>query len=82
MRNMLRLPDVKQRLGLSEPTIYRHMKDGLLPKCVCVGPRAVAWPSDEIEAITSARVSGKDDAAIRALVKELTAARAAVAVAA
>lgn len=75
MRMMLRLPSVMQQLGLAESTIYARMKDGLLPRGVPLGPRAVGWPADEIDAITAARIAGKGDAEIRELVKDLITAR-------
>ena len=36
-----------------------------------LGPRAVGWPSNEIEALNAARISGKTDTQIRELVETL-----------
>lgn len=74
-RVILRLPAVKAGSGLSRSTLYARMKDGLWTRPVHLGPRAVGWPSDEVAAINAARIAGKDDAAIRALVVRLEAAR-------
>jgi hypothetical protein len=42
---------------------------------VSLGARAVGWPSDEVDAINSARIAGKTDEEIRALVAKLEADR-------
>jgi prophage regulatory protein len=68
---ILRLPAVKADTGLSRSTLYAQMKQGLLPRPVHLGPRAVGWPSEEIQAINAARIAGKSDAEIKALVKRL-----------
>jgi len=77
--SILRLPKVKAYSGLSRSTIYARIKCGLWPRPVNLGPRAVGWPADEVAAINSARISGKDDKEIRALVVKLEAARKAAA---
>lgn len=46
--DLWRLPVVMAKTTFSEPSIYRLMKSGLFPKPVKIGPRAVAWRSDEI----------------------------------
>lgn len=77
MQGILRLPAVMQKLGRAESTVYSDIKEGLLPKPVRIGPRAVGWPEAEIDAIISARIAGKTDEQVCGLVKELTAARTA-----
>ena len=74
-RTILRIPAVKNESGLSRSTIYLRIKEGLWPKPVSLGLRAVGWPSNEVEAINEARIAGKSDAEIRKLVKQLEAAR-------
>ena len=74
---ILRLPAVQARLGLGRSTIYAHIDDGLCPKPVKLGARAVGWPSSEISAITAARVAGMSDQDIRTLVERLNEARTA-----
>ena len=76
---ILRLPAVQARLGLGRSTIYAHIDDGLCPKPVKLGARAVGWPSSEISAMTAARIAGQSDDQIRALVVKLEAARNATA---
>jgi prophage regulatory protein len=72
---ILRIPAVKSESGLSRSTIYLRISQGLWTKPVSLGARAVGWPSDEVEAINAARISGKTDEEVRALVARLEAAR-------
>lgn len=78
-QTILRLPAVKADSGLSRSTLYARIKGGLWTRPVSLGPRAVGWPSDEVAALNAARIAGKDDVAIRALVARLEAARKAAA---
>ncbi len=75
MTNILRLPAVKSESGLSRSTIYLRIAQGLWTKPVSLGARAVGWPSGEVAAINAARIAGKSDEEIRALVVKLEAAR-------
>ncbi|WP_199774851.1 helix-turn-helix transcriptional regulator [Pseudoalteromonas sp. T1lg48] len=43
---------------VSVPTFYRKVAQGLMPKPVKLGPRAVAWLKDEIIAVNQALVLG------------------------
>jgi prophage regulatory protein len=74
-RNILRIPAVKFQSGLSRSTIYQRISEGLWTKPVSLGARAVGWPSDEVDAINSARIAGKTDDEIRILVAKLEADR-------
>lgn len=74
-RSILRLPAVKSESGLSRSTIYLRVSQGLWTRPVSLGARAVGWPSDEVEAINTARIAGETDDEIRILVKKLEAAR-------
>jgi len=75
---LYRRPIVEQATGDSRTTIYRKIKDGLFTRPVKIGGYRVAWPANEIEAINKARIAGKTDEEIRALVIKLEAARAGV----
>jgi prophage regulatory protein len=75
---ILRLPSVKSESGLSRSTIYLRISQGLWTKPVSLGARAVGWPSGEVAAINAARIAGKTDEEILALVIKLEAARKAV----
>lgn len=70
-----RLPAVQAVFDLAQSTIYLHVSQGLLPKPVSLGPRAVGWPADEIDKIITARIAGKGEADIKSLVSSLMAAR-------
>ena len=74
-RTILRIPAVKSYSGLSRSTIYLRIAQKLWTKPVSLGARAVGWPSDEVEAINAARIAGKSDEEVRALVAKLEAAR-------
>ena len=68
---ILRLPAVKAESGYSRSTIYLRISQGLWPKPVSLGPRCVGWPAHEVAAMNAARIAGKADAEIRALVVRL-----------
>ena len=70
-----RLPALQAVFDLAQSTIYLHVSQGLLPKPVSLGPRAVGWPADEIDQIINARIAGKSEGDIKSLVVSLTAAR-------
>ncbi len=72
---ILRLPVVLKERGRSRSAHYLDIQQGLFTRPVQIGLRAVGWPSCEIEAINAARIAGKTDAEIRALVVKLEAAR-------
>ena len=74
-RTILRIPAVKSESGLSRSTIYLRVSQGLWTRPVSLGARAVGWPSDEVEAINAARIAGKTDEEVRALVLNLEVAR-------
>lgn len=72
---ILRFPAVKAETGHSHSTHYLRITQGLFTKPVSLGARAVGWPSSEVSAINAARIAGKTDEEIRALVAKLEAAR-------
>ena len=46
---LIRLPEVRQRVGLGRSTIYRLMEVGSFPRARKLGPRAIAWSECEID---------------------------------
>lgn len=76
---ILRLPAVKAESGYSRSSIYLRISQGLWPKPVSLGARAIGWPADEVAAMNAARIAGKTDDDIRRLVTRLEAARTAAA---
>ncbi len=76
---ILRLPAVLKRRGRSRSSHYADIKAGLYVKPVLIGLRATGTPDNEVDALNAARISGKTDEEIRALVLKLQAARKAAA---
>ena len=54
--NILRLPDVINRVGLCRASIYLRIEQGKFPKQISLGARAVGWLESEIDAWLVARV--------------------------
>lgn len=73
---ILRRRQVQAESGLSRSTIYLRISQGLWPKPVSLGARAVGWPACEVAALNAARIAGKTECDIRALVVQLQNARA------
>ncbi len=76
-RKLLSLSAVSAaRRNEAKATTYLRLKQGFLTRPVKLG-RSSAWPENEIEAINAAIIKGAPDNEIRALVKQLEAARTA-----
>ncbi|MDD2729310.1 hypothetical protein [Malikia sp.] len=74
---ILRKLEARAELGYrSNTSIDNAIKAGLMTRPVLIGARAVGFPADEIEAINAARIAGKTDDEIRALVEYLQGQRA------
>lgn len=50
---LLRLPEVIARIGVGRTTWLVGVRQGLYPKPVRIGARAVAWRSTDIELVIS-----------------------------
>jgi len=73
---LLRMPAVKAETGYrTHASIYGLINAGMFTKPVSIGLRSVGWPDHEVQAINIARVAGKTDDQIRALVQRLHAQR-------
>ena len=72
---ILRRKQVQAETGYSRSTIYLRISQGLFVKPVSLGARAVGFPAGEVAALNAARIAGKADGEIRALVKRLEMAR-------
>lgn len=57
MQNILRLPQVKTRTGLSRSTVYLKLSQGNFPKPVPLGPRAIGWLESEIDEWIERRIA-------------------------
>ena len=78
-QRIIRLPVVKSECGYSRSTIYLRIAQRLWTRPVSLGARSVGWPAAEVAALNAARIAGKSDNEIRALVVKLETARKAVA---
>ena len=76
---ILRVPAVLRERGRSRSAHYLDIQQGLFTRPVPIGMRAVGWPAHEVAALNAARIAGKTDEEIRALVVKLEAARKAAA---
>ena len=59
----LRRKQVETRTGLSRSSIYQYMKDGIFPKPVPLGPRAVGWLESDVSGWIASRVQFARDGA-------------------
>jgi len=64
-RRLIRKPELLRRVPYSDTTIWREEKAGRFPRRVQLGPGAVGWYEDEIDAWINARIrqAGKRPAA-------------------
>jgi prophage regulatory protein len=74
-RVMLRQPEVEKKTGRGKTMHYDDIRRGVMIPGVAIGPRARAWPSDEVDLIIAARAAGADEDEIRQLVACLVAER-------
>lgn len=58
---ILRLPAVMERVGVSRETIYRWAREGSFPKPVKLGELASGWLEAEVEAAIAARVEARNE---------------------
>jgi len=75
MATIWRLPTITSATGRCRSAIYADIRDGRFPRSVKLGPRAAGWPADEVTAVMQARIAGRSDAEIQALVERLHRAR-------
>ena len=75
MIHLLRRREVAQCLGVAGKTsVYRWIDRGVIPPPVKFGARS-RWPSNEIDEIVRARIAGKTDDEVRAIVTRQVVAR-------
>lgn len=58
--NLLKLPAVCQKVGLSKARIYTAIRGGTFPKPVKIGQSAVAWPEHEVNNWIAERIAERD----------------------
>ena len=59
--SILRRKQVEARTGLSRSTIYLRIQEGKFPKPVNLGPRAVGWLENEIEAWLATLIKNRNN---------------------
>lgn len=78
--SLLRRQDARAVFGnLPTSTWHEWISAGLMVPGVSIGVRSVAYPVHELQSIAAARIAGKSEADIKALVQDLIAARATLA---
>jgi len=75
MIKLSRLPKVLDATSDSRSALYAKVAAGLFTSPVRCGKRCVAWPDHEVSALNAARIAGRTDDEIRALVSRLEAGR-------
>jgi prophage regulatory protein len=71
MERLVRIREVIAAVGRGQSSLYVDIDKGLFPKPVKVGPNCIAWPESEIAQLNAARIAGKSDREIKALVAQL-----------
>ncbi|WP_428558886.1 MAG: helix-turn-helix transcriptional regulator [Solidesulfovibrio sp. DCME] len=56
---LLRLPAVLDRVGYKRSRFLDLVRQGVFPKPVKLGPRAVAWPESVVDALVNRLASGR-----------------------
>ena len=72
---ILRRRHVQSETGWARSTLYLRILDGLWPRPISLGARAVGWPAVEVSTMNAARIAGLSDSEIRQLVVDLVTAR-------
>jgi len=60
MNNLLRLPQVIDRTGLSRSYIYDGIAKGSFPRPVKITPRTSAWVESEVQEWIDRRIADRD----------------------
>ena len=60
IKTFIRLPEVIRRTGYKRTSIYEKISAGIFPAPIKLGPRAIAWVSEEIEKWMDERVAERD----------------------
>ena len=61
LTQILRRRQLEEQLGLSRSAIYQMVADGLFPKPIKLGRRAVGWRADDVENWLSKMQEVSDD---------------------
>lgn len=58
-----RLPEVRDRTGLSRAGIYKAIREGRFPAQIKIGERASAWDSEAVDTWIAERIAASKKAA-------------------
>ena len=61
-KRFIRISELTEMLGISRSTIFRMVRDGILPSKVRISQRAVGFRSEEIENFIESRTDVKVEA--------------------
>lgn len=73
MVQLLRLPEVQRRVGLSKSTIYSLIARGDFVPSVSISARCRAWPSDAVDSWIQARIANGEKSAPNQVAKRAVA---------
>lgn len=55
---IIRLPALQEKLGgVSKATVYRMVKEGLLPKQIHIGSRCTGWVESQVDEMLLSRIA-------------------------
>lgn len=57
---IIRLKEVIETTGLGRSTVYKYIEDGIFPRPVPLGGRAVGWVDDEVIEWVLSRIEMRD----------------------
>lgn len=72
---LINFVEVRERFPRSKSSIYADINTGLFPRGVALGAGSRAYLAAEVDMVAAARAAGFDDDRVRALVRDLAAAR-------
>lgn len=56
-QRIIRLPEVKEKTGLSRSSIYLRMSKGDFPQSISLGERAIGWVETDVEQWLDERIA-------------------------
>jgi prophage regulatory protein len=68
---LLREPQARALVCRAKTQLWDDIKRGVLTPPVRIGRRSVAWPEYELQAVNAARIAGRSEEQIKALVARL-----------
>lgn len=63
-KRLIRITEVMDRTGLARSTVYKYISEGIFPKPIKLGSRAVAWVESEIETWIKNSIERRDEEAM------------------